>query len=457
VAPKRAPKRWVRLLETVRLLHRLLDKTLCEEAFRAVRSSERERKLSLFLLVRFWVAVLVRAPESLTQLLQEARKGGGVLVPALEATEEAFFQRCRDLSSKFFAELYRRFLARVLPEALPDYEGELGGLRSRFSAVCVIDGSRLDAVAHRLKILRDVRAPVLGGCVTAVYDLFRGITQGLFYYADAAVGEMRRVMEVLDAIPRGALTVNDRAYGNGKYFDALEERGLFGLVRRSRAWSLRTLEELGRIQRGGLVLVESVVEAGREEGAEPRVLRRFEVYRGRKRVLDLVTDVLDRRRLPMHQAIRLYGRRWTVERLFFDLKEVLNLHRFYAANPNAVAMQVYAAGLVHTAFRVAQARVARQVGCRPEDISTAKFFPRLAWASIRLAIAELTVEDLREANPGVRLRIPKWDRARWAQAAIEDILVEPRAGKRRRRRSRIPRGEWESFAHIPGARKALGI
>jgi len=312
VAPKRAPKRWVRLLETVRLLHRLLDKTLCEEAFRAVRSSERERKLSLFLLVRFWVAVLVRAPESLTQLLQEARKGGGVLVPALEATEEAFFQRCRDLSSKFFAELYRRFLARVLPEALPDYEGELGGLRSRFSAVCVIDGSRLDAVAHRLKILRDVRAPVLGGCVTAVYDLFRGITQGLFYYADAAVGEMRRVMEVLDAIPRGALTVNDRAYGNGKYFDALEERGLFGLVRRSRAWSLRTLEELGRIQRGGLVLVESVVEAGREEGAEPRVLRRFEVYRGRKRVLDLVTDVLDRRRLPMHQAIRLYGRRWTV-------------------------------------------------------------------------------------------------------------------------------------------------
>jgi len=27
--------------------------------------------------------------------------------------------------------------------------------------------------------------------------------------------------------------------------------------------------------------------------------------------------------------------------MFFDLKEVLNLKHFYAANPNAVAMQVY--------------------------------------------------------------------------------------------------------------------
>ncbi len=38
-----------------------------------------------------------------------------------------------------------------------------------------------------------------------------------------------------------------------------------------------------------------------------------------------------------------------MERLFFDLKEVLNLHRFYTSSPNGVAMQVYAAALVHTA------------------------------------------------------------------------------------------------------------
>jgi hypothetical protein len=77
------------------------------------------------------------------------------------------------------------------------------------------------------------------------------------------------------------------------------------------------------------------------------------------------------------------------ERLFFDLKEVLNLHRFYTSSPNGVAMQVYAAALVHTALRVAQGHIAQASGIEPEEIAPAKFFPRLAAASIGLTWLEL--------------------------------------------------------------------
>ena len=56
------------------------------------------------------------------------------------------------------------------------------------------------------------------------------------------------------------------------------------------------------------------------------------------------------------------------ERLFFDLKEVLNLNRVYTANPNAVAMQVYAAGCVYNALRVAQAEVAETAGLDEEQV-----------------------------------------------------------------------------------------
>ena len=52
--------------------------------------------------------------------------------------------------------------------------------------------------------------------------------------------------------------------------------------------------------------------------------------------------------------------------LVFDLKEVLNLHRFYTGSPNGAAMQVYAAALVHTAFRVAQGHIAQASGTQPE-------------------------------------------------------------------------------------------
>jgi hypothetical protein len=57
-----------------------------------------------------------------------------------------------------------------------------------------------------------------------------------------------------------------------------------------------------------------------------------------------------------------------------------NLNRVYAANPNAVAMQVYAAAFVYNGMRVAQSEAATHLDWPPEDSSPAKFFPKLAVA-----------------------------------------------------------------------------
>jgi hypothetical protein len=71
------------------------------------------------------------------------------------------------LNWRFFANLYEAFVAQVLPQATPGYAASLHTLREHFPEVWIVDGSRLDAVAHRLKLLREVRARVLPGCVTA--------------------------------------------------------------------------------------------------------------------------------------------------------------------------------------------------------------------------------------------------------------------------------------------------
>jgi hypothetical protein len=125
-----------------------------------------------------------------------------------------------------------------------------------------------------------------------------------------------------------------------------------------------------------------------------------------------------------------------VERLFFELKEVLNLHRFYLTSPNGVAMQmqVYAATVVHTAFRVAQGRVAVAAGMTPEEISPAKFFPRLAVASIGLTWAELAFRAMAQANPGVALQKLNRQDCAFAWTPLEAIRVEPRKGRRKKRR-----------------------
>jgi hypothetical protein len=136
---------------------------------------------------------------------------------------------------------------------------------------------------------------------------------------------------------------------------------------------------------------------------------------------------------------------------------VLNLNRVYAANPNAVAMQVYAAGCVYNAMRVAQAEVAAAAGLVPEAISPAKFFPKMAAACHAYALFELWFLEARRANPGQRLRKPPLTRRRFASVALDAVLVEPRKEPRRRRRFCVARRRWKSLAHVRGGRKILKL
>ena len=149
----------------------------------------------------------------------------------------------------------------------------------------------------------------------------------------------------------------------------------------------------------------------------------------------------------------LYPMRWKIERAFFDLKLVLKLERFYTANPNGVAMQLYATTMVYNAFRVAQGRIAQQHGIAPEAISPAKLFPKLAEASSNLAGAEQTVLGFRRLNRGVKLREPNLLDLPLGRTTLQAILVRERVGHRRKRYFVHGRRLWKSLAHVSGGQK----
>jgi hypothetical protein len=351
-----------------------------------------------------------------------------------------------------FAAVYRAFLHRALTEALTTFASPLVFLRERFCEVWMIDGSRLDAIAHRLKILRNVRAVVLPGCVIALYDLFRGVTREIRFSADAAKAEMLRAFEILTVVPPGALLVGDRLYCSVKFFAELTRREIYGVFRRNKRLLVRKVKPLRKVRFGGGILEDILVEVGCGATMPKQTLRRIRLRVGRQ-TRDLLTNVLDPKRLSAEEALSLYPWRWSIERLFFDLKEVLNLHRFYAGSPNAVALQVYAAAIVHTAFRIAQAHVARDHGLIPEEISPAKFFPRLAGACIGLTIAETVVENLAARHPQLRRENHSWQDQKFAWTTLESIVVEKRKGRRRKRRFCPTRKQWKSFKQFPGGRK----
>lgn len=452
MATPASPEQRVELLGTVQVLHEHLTTSLCQTVFQQTRTTERERRWSLAALASFWTEVILRAPQSLTQAIEEAATGNGAGWPRVQATPEAFFARCQTLNWRFFANLYEAFVAQVLPQAMPGYAAPLHTLREHFPEVWIVDGSRLDAVAHRLKLLREVRARVLPGCVTAFYDLYRGLTRHLDFNPDAAAGELPRAMAALTHVPQGTLLLGDRLYGVGAFFAALTSRGIAGLCRRNGCQSWRWLRELSKTFVAGGTAWDTLIEVKGKKDIPTQTLRWLRWRKGRER-WELLTNVLGPAQLSVIDALSLYPWRWKVERLFFDLKEVLNLHRFYTSSPNGVAMQVYAAALVHTALRVAQGHIAQASGIEPEEIAPAKFFPRLAAASIGLTWSELAFLEIQQANPGIALSKPDWRLCDFAWTTLERIQVEPRNGRRKKRRFCQSRKQWKSFTHIPGGKK----
>lgn len=446
----------VDLVRVLELLRTHITAALCQTAFATVRTTERQRLWTLQALVEFWLAVILRAPRALSQALYETLEGSEPLFPHVQATPEAFFQRCQTLRPAFFAEIFGRFTAGLLRATPARYAADLTALQARFAAVVVVDGSRLAAIAHRLKLLWAERAVVLPGCLLAIYDLGQGLCRTLDFCADAAAGELARAQAAVATLPRDTLVLADRLYGNGVWFAALAAQGCWGLVRRNRRLGLRKVRRLARRVTQGGRLTDWVVEAGGSRGTPVQVLRYIRWQRGAT-VHAVLTNVLDPTRLSAQEALALYPRRWSVERLFFDLKEVLNLHRVYAGNPNAVAMQVYAAGCVYNGMRVAQGEVAAAAGLPPEALSPAKFFPKLAAACHCYALFELWFCEAQRANPGRCLRKPPVQQRRFAHVALDAILVEPRKTPRRIRRFCAARKRWKSLAHVRGGKKILKL
>ena len=441
------------LLRLIEVLQAHVTPEVCRATFGTVRTTERQRAWTLEALVRFWTAVVVRAPVALTQALQDALDQRDPLFPRVVASPEAFFQRCRDLRPAFFAEVFARVTARLLRLRPPRYAPTVTAVYARFAAVVVVDGSGLTAIAHRLKLLWPDRRVVLPGAVFAVYDLGRGLCRHVRFSADAFVSELRQAQAAVAALPADTLVVGDRAFGHPMFFAHLQRHGCWGVIRRNRVVKLQRVACLGRTRGADGELTDWQVRAGTGRRAVPPQSLRWIRWRHGRTSHEVVTNVLAPERLSAAEAIALYTARWRVERMYFDLKEVLNLNRIYAANPNAVAMQVYAAALVYNAMRVAQAEAAAAVGLAPEQLSPAKLYPRLAAACHVYLGAQLWEREMRRLNPSRRLRWIDWRQQPWATIPVDAVLVEPRRGRRRHRRFCAARAQHTSFTRVRGGRR----
>jgi len=114
---KKKGEKQVNALAVIELIHGHITEALCAKVFSEERGGERRRTWTLGNLARFWMAVILRAPDSLTEILQESAQGGNGILPHVRATPEAFFQRCRDFRPVFFRRIFEEFVRRIQVDA----------------------------------------------------------------------------------------------------------------------------------------------------------------------------------------------------------------------------------------------------------------------------------------------------------------------------------------------------
>ena len=439
------------------IVWKYLTESMCQEVFAATRKRERQRKWTLYALVWFWIALLQSRYASQTRALLEARAGSR-LFPPVDATPEAFFQKIQNVRPVFFQNVFRRYTGQLRAEAPLSFERELPIDAKAFPEIYALDGSRLAKVARMLKVARKTTRAIIPGSMEAAYDLRRGLLHELHFDPDGCVGEIHMFEAVRHSLPRGSLMVNDRYYAKPKIWQEIAEQGLFMVSRYNKTVKKRRVAVIAEHRSSALSFDDWLVNmGGSQPGTEPVQLRWVRIW-GRGFDMTLITNVLDPKVLTPVQLMALYRRRWSIERMYLAMKEVLDLNRLYNCSPPAVGQQVYATAILYNTLRVSQGRIAATAGLAPEALSVDKLFPTLIDHYIKVTCVDFgvqwTVEQARKKDPDFQLpracTYPPWLRIR-----IRDHLLEKRSESRRRRRFCKGRTHATSYNKISGARKFI--
>lgn len=454
---KNGPAKEVRAPDYLAVVTQHLTQSLCDEVFAATRDRERQRKWTLFALVWFWIGLLQVRFSSQTRALLEGQKGHPLL-PEVDASPESFFMKIQAVRPVFFRNVFLSFTQAIQPELESDYAADLGIDPEIFPEVFAADGSRLEKVGRLLKITRTTTKAILPGSMEALYDLRRGTLRELWFDPDGFASELSMFEQVLEALPRGALLLGDRYYPKPVIWRQLEQRGIWMVSRYNKTVKKRKLQTLARTRSTRINVDDWIVEMGGSVyGTEPVRLRWVHVWNGDFDLI-LVTNVLDPKLLSPLQLLGLYRKRWTVERMYLAMKDVLELNHLYNCSPAAVGQQTYATAILYNALRLAQSRLAKKAGLAPDELSVEKLFQALIENLIKVtymeAGAERMFEQIRKANPGLKWPgfVPDHPTL---NLTVAQFRVEKRKGHRKKRRFCQGRKGQTSFGKIPGAKKFL--
>jgi hypothetical protein len=157
---------------------------------------------------------------------------------------------------------------------------------------------------------------------------------------DGKVADITEAKKMTLNLEKGSIVAFDRGYVDYKWWNRLDEQGLFFVVRTKKKQSILVVGQ-HQTDLEADVLADERVTIGDYDEKYPKVLRRVRYY---DRLTDNVYEYLTNNfELSAQQIAEVYKSRWQIELFFKWIKQNLKIKTFLGTTENAVMSQIWIA------------------------------------------------------------------------------------------------------------------
>jgi hypothetical protein len=329
----------------------------------------RSRILNLPLMVAAVLTMLWRQVPSVNELSRMLAREDLLWCQAVKVSQQALSQRFL----AFPAPLFERVLKELLPHLQSRWQERqarplpvsLAYARQHFEQIWVADGSTLEALFRKLKVLEDVPLGQLAGKIGTVVDLMTRLPVEIWFREQPRANDASFMPELLALVKAKTLLVLDRGFYDFEFFAALVAQEAAFITRLKKNAFFIGAENLTSTDK----LKDMIIFLGTGQNDSPVLKLRLVEVRFGKVWYRYLTSVLDPTVLPPFVVADIYRRRWRIEEAFHTVKRLLNLSYLWTGSINGIQLQIWATWLFYALLVDLGDALADQLGLPFDRIS----------------------------------------------------------------------------------------
>ena len=329
----------------------------------------RSRILTLPLMVAAVLTMLWRQVPSVHELSRMLAREDVLWCQAVKVTQQSLSERFL----VFPAELFERVLKGLLPELKQRWQKRqqrpvppaIRVAQQHFDQIWAADGSTLEALFRKLKVLEDVPIGQLAGKICTIIDISTRLPVEVWFSERARAYDTTFIPDLLALVPQKTLLIFDRGFYDFKFFATLVQQGAAFITRLKSNAKIEVMTILTSTD----TLKDLIVVLGSGQNDTPQITVRLVEIRFGRVWYRYITSVLDPTILPPFVVADLYRRRWRIEEAFNTIKRLLNLAYLWTGSINGIQLQIWATWLFYAILVDLGDAVADEVGLPFDRIS----------------------------------------------------------------------------------------